>query len=294
VFVLCYGTTVLASLGLGSWGLGGLLLGFAIGQVGLMFCVLALVMRQFPATQLLAFDFLKPQRLYPRLMLTGFFFTLGLWVDKFIFWADPLAGVAVIGALRASPLYDVPVFLSYLSLLPGMAVFLLHLETDVALQCANLHRTITRGGTLAQIHLARDRLVQAVQRGLLAVLKVQSITTLVALAASATLLRSLGLSQSYLPLLQVHLTAVAVELVLLSVMNVLFYLDQRQAVLRISLFFALSNGLFSWTSLQLHPMFLGYGLGLSVLLTSIVALATLWRKLQRLEYETFMLRPVHY
>ena len=79
-----------------------------------------------------------------------------------------------------------------------------------------------------------------------------------------------------------------------SVMNVLFYLDQRQAVLRISLFFALSNGVFSWASLQLHPMFIGYGLGLSVLLTSIVALATLWRKLQKLEYETFMLRPVHY
>jgi uncharacterized membrane protein len=294
VFVLCYGTTVLASLGLGGWGLGGLLLGFAIGQVGLMFCLLALVMRQFPATQLLAFDFLQRQRMYPRLMLTGVFFTMGLWVDKFIFWADPLAGVAVVGALRASPLYDVPVFLSYLSLLPGMAVFLLHLETDVALQSANFHRTITRGGTLAQIRVARDRLVRAVQSGLLAVLKVQTITTLLALATSATLLRTLGLSQTYLPLFQMHLMAVAVELVLLSAMNVLFYLDQRQAVLRISLFFALSNGAFSWASLQLHPMFLGSGLGLSVLLTSIVALATLWRKLQKLEYETFMLRPVHY
>ncbi|MEY3446690.1 MAG: hypothetical protein RIR45_1445, partial [Pseudomonadota bacterium] len=149
VFVLCYGTTVLASLGLGRWGLGGLLLGFAIGQAGLMFCLLVLVMRQFPATQLLAFDFLQPQRMYPRLMLTGAYFTLGLWVDKFIFWADPLAGVAVVGTLRASPLYDVPVFLSYLSLLPGIAVFLLHLETDVALQSANFHSTITRGGTLA-------------------------------------------------------------------------------------------------------------------------------------------------
>jgi uncharacterized membrane protein len=260
----------------------------------LLFGLLALVMRQFPATRLLAFDFLQRQRMYPRLMWTGAFFTLGLWVDKFMFWADPLAGVAVIGALRASPLYDVPIFLSYLSLIPGMAVFLVHLETDVALQCANFHRTIVRGGTLAQVHLARDRLVAAVQRGLLAVLKVQAITTLVALAASATLLRSLGLSQSYLPLLQVHLLAVAVELVLLSVMNVLFYLDQRQAVLRISVFFALSNAALSWVSLQLHPMFFGYGLGLSVLLTSGLAWATLRRKLHQLEYETFMLRPVHY
>lgn len=63
-------------------------------------------------------------------MLTGLFYNLGIWVDKFIFWLHPVTGSTVIGPLRASLVYDLPVFLAYLAIIPGMAVFLVRMETD--------------------------------------------------------------------------------------------------------------------------------------------------------------------
>ncbi len=291
-FVLSYSLTVAAALSLRPLGLAGLLTGFVIGQSSLLFSLLALVAHAFPAPRLLAFDFLARERFHLSLMATGACYSLALWVDKFVFWADPLAGFSVIGPLRISPIYDIPVFLSYISLLPGMAVFLVHLETGVAWNCHSFFQRIADGGTLAQIITARKKLVRAVRDGLLAVLKVQGITAVLAVAAAPDLLQALGLSDSYLPLFKVQIAAAAVELLLLSALSVLFYLDQLQAALRVSVVFALSNALLSWGSLQLSPAFFGYGLLLSVLLCGALAWYALWRALHQLEYATFMLRAV--
>ena len=294
VFLVSYSLTVAASLSLRVLGLQGLLLGFAIGQSCLLFMLLALVVHEFPVERLLGFDFLRGHRMYPSLMATGACFSLGLWIDKWIFWADPSIGIAVIGPLRAAPMYDIPTFLSYLTLIPGMAVFLVHLETGVALQCEQFDHTITGGGTLAQIRTAREELTQAVHSGLQAVFKVQGFTTVMAIAVAPEVLRTLGLPGSFGAIFKIQLAAAAIELVLLSVLNVLFYLDQRGIALRISVVFVASNAFFSWASLQLPAAFFGYGLVLSVLLSSLLAWHALRRVLQQLEYQTFMLRPVLY
>ncbi|RFO94866.1 histidine kinase [Rhodoferax lacus] len=291
-FVLSYGLTVAAAICLRIWGLQGLVLGFAIGQCCLFFSLLALVVYEFPAQRLLAFDFMNRQQCYPSLMLTGACYSVALWVDKGLFWADPQTGQAVIGALRASPSYDIPIFLSSLTLIPGLAVFLVHLETGVALQCEQFFNTITSGGTLAQVRIAREHLVTAIHHGLLAVVKVQGLATVLAMATAQDVLTLLDLPDRYLPLLKVQLLAVAIELVLLCVLNVLFYLDQRRLALRISVAFVLSNALLSWASLQLPTVCYGYGLLLSALLCSGLALHALWQVLRQLEYQTFMLRPV--
>jgi polysaccharide biosynthesis protein PelG len=49
---------------------------------------------------------------------------VGLWIDKVFFWYSESTGHQVIGPLHASVVYDFPIFLAYLSIIPGMAVFL--------------------------------------------------------------------------------------------------------------------------------------------------------------------------
>jgi uncharacterized membrane protein len=291
VFLIGYAITVGVALGLRGFGLTGLMLGFVIGQVCLLFSLLALVVRQYPGDLMVSFAFLKRSQIYPSLILTGLAYNVGAWVDKFIFWADPLTGVDVLGPLRASPIYDLPIFLSYLSLIPGMAMFLIRIETDFAAKCENFYSSITRGGTLGQIMAARQELVESVRGGLVAIVKVQGATTAILLLMGGELLAWFGISPIYRLLLNIDLLAVAVQLVLLAILNVLFYLDQRQAALRLCLLFLISNMLFSWVTLQLGPAFFGYGFALAVLLTGSVGLLILSRKLERLDYETFMLQP---
>jgi uncharacterized membrane protein len=269
-FLVGYGITVGAALGLRDFGLTGLLLGFVVGQVCLFFTLLVLVIRQYPGDLLVSFDFLRRDQIYLSLIFTGLFYNAGVWADKFLFWTDSLTGVHVIGPLRASPIYD------------------------FSEKCENFYLTITRGGTLAQVRAAKKELAQAVWVGMLAMLKVQGATTFILLMLGDELLMEFGIAPRYRSLLTIHLVAVVMLLLLLAVLNVLFYLDQRQAALRLCLLFFASNTLFSWLSLQLGPGYFGYGFAFATLLTGSFGLVILLRKLDQLEYETFMLQPVFF
>ncbi|MFX5521892.1 exopolysaccharide Pel transporter PelG, partial [Acinetobacter baumannii] len=81
-----------------------------------------------PKGRLIAFDFAERKLLYPSLVLVGLLYNVAIWADKFMFWYFPPTSEPIIGGLRASLIYDLPVFLSYLSIIPGMAVFLVRIE----------------------------------------------------------------------------------------------------------------------------------------------------------------------
>lgn len=291
VFALGYGITVAAALALRRYGLEGLLLGFIAGQAILFFTLLVLVVREYPAQQLVSFSFLRREQIFPTLAVTGLLYNLGVWADKFIFWGDALTGAHVIGPLRASPIYDLPIFLAYLSIIPGMAVFFVRMEVDVADQCEKYYRTVTDGGTLGEIIDEKRKLVGAVKGGLLEMIKVQLVATLVLLVFGGDLLLLFGISPLYRSLLSIDLVAVAMQLVVLAILNFLFYLDRRKIALALCLLFFMSNTAFSILSLNAGPLFYGYGFATAVFLTALAGALCLSFTLDRLEYETFMLQP---
>jgi uncharacterized membrane protein len=81
---------------------------------------------------------------------------------------------------------------------------------------------------------------------------------------------------------------VGFQVVLLGIFTILFYLDYRKLVLCLSAFFVSSNLVLSLLSHCLGPRFYGFGFALSAAITSLVSVSALSRKLDRLEYETFM------
>ncbi|MCC5731022.1 exopolysaccharide Pel transporter PelG, partial [Klebsiella pneumoniae] len=131
LFGLAYGLIVASALLLRPWGLEGLLGAFVLGHFVLLAGMGLLVGKAVPpARRVISFDFLQPDKLYPSLVAVGLLYNLGIWADKFMFWFFPPTSQPIIGHLRASLIYDLPVFLSYLSIIPSMAVFLVRIETD--------------------------------------------------------------------------------------------------------------------------------------------------------------------
>lgn len=293
-FASGYAITVGAALSLRTYGLDGLLSGFIAGQAFLLFTLLAMIVRRFPAQRLIAFSFLRSELIFPELALIGLFYNLGVWVDKMIFWSDALTGVPVIGPLRASPIYDLPIFLAYLSIIPGMAMLFIRMEVGVADQCAQFYRSVTGGGSYAVIAHEKEKLVAAIRHCLLEIIKIQAVTTLLLLMFGSELLRLFGMSPLYLPLLSVDLVAVAMQLVLLAILSFFFYLDRRKIALALCVLFFVTNTMFSFVSLHAGPLFYGYGFALAVLVTAIAGALWLSSTLERLEYETFMLQPVKF
>ena len=291
IFFMGYSVTFgLAMLFRVPLGMDGLLLGFVIGHYFLLMGMIWLIYRSYQSDLFIAFDIWKPGAMYGSLMATGFFFNLGAWIDKVMFWYDSGTGQHVIGPLNASVIYDFPIFLSYLSIIPGMAVFLVRIETDFVEYYAKFYDAVRDGATLDYIERMRNHMVYYAQRGLFDIAKIQAIAVLVIFALGEVILKSVGISTLYLPLLYVDVVGVSLQVVLLGILNVLFYLDQRRAVVGLTLLLLVSNVLFTAISLRLGAPWFGYGFALAMLVSVLAGVWVLNRKLERLEYQTFMLQ----
>jgi polysaccharide biosynthesis protein PelG len=164
-FLLGYGLSVGVALGLRGQGLGGLLAGFLVGQGWMLVTMLALVLRRHPPRRRVALDFLRRGQAFHGLAVVGLLYNLGIWADKLLFWCNPATSEAVLGPLRASVLYDLPMFLACLSTIPGMAVYLVRFETDFAEQHAGFYDAVREGGRLEELERLREGMVLAARRG---------------------------------------------------------------------------------------------------------------------------------
>jgi uncharacterized membrane protein len=288
VFLGGYTINVLTGIALERLGLAGYLAGFCIGHVVMLFAMLVLVFREYPCTKLIAFDFLKRKNVFLELSVTGALFNLAVWVDKFIFWANPVTSEVLVGTIRYSVVYDVPVFIAYLSVVPGMAVFLVRIETDFAEAYDKFYTAVREGDSLAQLERLRNQLVEAARAGIYDIFRIQGLTAAVLLLVGARVLALFRIPVFYEYLFKIDVIGVAFQVVLLGIFTILFYLDYRRLVLALCAFFAVANIGLSIASQMLGPRFYGFGFAVSAALTSLLSLGALSYKLDRLEYETFM------
>jgi uncharacterized membrane protein len=171
-----------------------------------------------------------------------------------------------------------------------MAVFLVRIETDFVEYYERFYDAVRGGGSLAFIQEMRDEMVYSIRQGLGEIAKIQTLAVLLLLVAGPSVLHSLGISELYVPLLNVQAVGASLQVVLLALFNVFFYLDMRRQILILSAQFLILNVLLTALSLALGAAFYGYGFALAALLTLVTGLLLLDRKLLRLEFETFMLQ----
>jgi uncharacterized membrane protein len=270
------------------YGTEGLLAGYLVGQSVLFFSLLTLVLRDYPPETMVSFEFLDRRKAFYGLGLTGLLYNVGIWADKFVFWFNPATSESAIHPLRTSLLYDTPIFLAYLSIVPGMAVFFVRAETDFAEAYEAFYDCVRVGGTLHRIQRLKGEMIQAARQGIHEVFDVQGLTILILILAGPRLLHLLKMPLLYLNLFYVHLVGTGAQVLLLAVLNVLFYLDKRRVVLALTGTFAALNLTLSLISQHLGSNFYGFGFALASLLAAVIGLAVASRKFDDLEYETFM------
>lgn len=289
-FLMGYGLTLAASLYLAGWGLEGLILGFVLGQIALLAGLSLLIYRAYGGPVFISFEVFQPRYIYPSLLCIGFLYNLGVWTDKFIFWYAAGTGQHVIGPLNASVIYDIPIFLAYLGIIPGMAVFLVRIETDFVEYHDAFYEAVREGSSLDHIETMRNMMVQTIRIGLYEIMKIQAIAALLLLTLGGPILRLLKISELYLPLLYVDVVAASLQVVFLGVLNIFFYLDRRREVLLLTAAFVLLNSLLTWATLVLGPSYYGYGFASALLIVVMASIYVLDKKLEVLEFQTYMLQ----
>lgn len=268
----------------------GLLAGYLVGQSVLFFSLLTLLLRQFPPDELISFEFLDRRKAFYGLFLAGLLYNIGIWADKFVFWFNPATSQSVLFPLRSSLLYDTPIFLAYLSIVPGMAVFFVRAETDFAEAYDSFYDCVRVGGTLQRMQRLKSEMILAARQGIHEIFDVQGLTILVLILTGPKLLHFLKIPLLYLNLFYVHLVGTGAQVLLLAVLNILFYLDKRREVIVLTGLFAALNLTLSLVSQRLGASFYGFGFAVASLLAAVIGLGVASRKLDDLEFETFMLR----
>ncbi|CAM3777491.1 exopolysaccharide Pel transporter PelG [Rheinheimera salexigens] len=285
-----YSIMVIASWLLPPYGILGLLIIFAVCQALIAFILLFFILRNYSSISLVSFQFLNRRKAFYSLAWCGLLYNLGVWVDKFVFWFHSEVSFNVIDIFRASYIYDLPIFIAYLAIIPGMAVFMLHMETDFAASNEKFYQTVREGGTLEAIFILKDKMVFDCKNSLYQIFKIQGITLGLLLLWSEEILTLLQIDLAYLHLLYVDLVGVSLQVLVMAILNVMFYLDKRYQALTLIIVMASSNLVLSELSVQLGPQFYGYGFALSMLISTLLGLMLINRQFLRLEYETFMLQ----
>jgi uncharacterized membrane protein len=267
-------------------GIDGYLVAFTLGQLTVFGVLTAGTMRHFEPEPSWHFEILGYLGKYPALVLIGLSYNAGIWVDKLVMWFGP-AGTSIIGNLHAAPTYDRAMFISALSMVPGLTVFVLHVETDFYVPYRRFFDGIIRKAPLRELTDARHSMAHALRHGFEVLIEVQVATVLVGLLFERALMDLVGLGVGDSGLYRVGLLANSAQVTLLVSLLGLLYFDQRRQAAIVAVTFVLCNVGLTWLSLLLGPAWHGCGYLGAALLGLSLAQLLLWRHLERLEYRTF-------
>ena len=287
VFAAAYLAVIGGAYGLVGLGVEGLLLALLLGHGVLFFALFALVARWYPSASLLQWSFLGRRRPPWGLAAAGLLYNAGVWADKALFWYVADTAHTVVAPLHANAVYDLPVFLAYLFVVPGLAVNLVALETDFADSYDAFYAALLGGDTLETLESRKADVTLAARNVIYETTKWQALTTIIVLAAAPRLLGAIGVDQAHWAVFRVALVGVSGQMVLLSALNILFYLNQPVEAAWISSLLLVANAGLTLVTIELGPAFYGYGFAGSVFVSALVALVVLSRRLRRWEYRTF-------
>lgn len=295
--VLAYGLGYSASFFCALWfssrfGEEWIMAGMAVGQLLLLYLLMRAVSNEIGGKKLIDFSFLRYFRRFPELAAFGLFYNLGLWVDKFLYWWVAPGNDHLGGIYYVCPIYDIAVYLSFLSIAPGMAVFLIKLETDFAFSMERLSGKILKGGSLRMLEQDNQRLIDAVREGLGLELKLQLPVTVILILLAPTIAGALGINALQSGVFAMTLLGVAALVLLLSLLTVLFYMESLRTALACCLVYLFTNGILTWVNIQQGEAWYGVGLAVAGLITIFVALVAVNRTLGDLVRRLYTRRPV--
>ncbi len=263
---------------------------FFLGNTILFLILMTLIIKSYDSSIFIKIDFFLAPNFYWSLGIAGLTYNLGAWVDKFIFWYHPSTGYEIIGKLHASIVYDMPIFLAYLSILPGMSIFFYRLESDFAEKYDLYYDAVRSGGTLGMIKQYKDEMIAVIRHAIHEIIMIQGVINIVLFLSAPAVFSALNIPQLYLGLLYILTVGAMLQIAFMSVLAILYYLDRKKVAMWLCIAFFGLNTVLTLISIEFGPAMFGYGYTVSLLIVFIASLIVIRNEMDRLDYETFMLQ----
>jgi polysaccharide biosynthesis protein PelG len=284
--------TIFLSLYFGSiYRIEGLLIGINIGLCFLVASLTAHVLAEYPYPYERPINFEFYFRYYRELFWSGLFFFASMWIDKIIMWASPEA-VTHLNSLRTYPVYDGAMFLSYLSIIPVMALFTFSLETNFYDSYIHYIRCIENNSPYSAIEEERQAILSKIAEDARSFLVLQGAISLIVVLFAPQIFMALGVD--YLELSIFRLGTVGAFFAALNFfMVVIFsYFDSQDNMFKLTGMMLISNIIMTLISLYLGFPFYGYGFCFSMILSFFVGSLLFVNFLNNLTYHIFITNTV--
>lgn len=275
-----------ASVGI-TLGAAGLLASFTLGLTVLLMLGATRLMVEFPWTPRTwreARDMMHP---YLVLAPVGLLAAAGPWIDKWVLWLSPGAEIASSG-LPNLPAYDSAMFLAYMTIVPGIALFFVSMETEIFTAWRRFFDQLRRGASLAELETLRDTLSGVVARAGVVLLLLQALTAAAAILGGPLLVEAGLLTPAQQPIFRFGVLGAPFHTLFLASLIILAYLDARREQLIAAAGFFLANGLLAMALRPLGPEWLGYSYFLAALFGAALASLLLANELRRLIFRVFI------
>ncbi|MBN2442901.1 MAG: exopolysaccharide Pel transporter PelG [Spirochaetales bacterium] len=272
-------------------GLEGNLMGYTMGQVLIFLMLTFLLIKEFAPVKKINFKFFTYMGKFPLLLLCGLFYNLGIWIDKFIIWSGP-EGAPLGHLLYFAQVYDVPVFMAYLTMIPAIAYFVLEVETSFLVKYNTYYHAIIHKHNLETIGVLKDDIMFNLKTGMWSLVKVQGFVAILAYLAAPIIGDLAGLSTTQVNIMQVAIFAVFFHILFQTISIIMLYFEFRKEAAFVNLLFLLANAAGAFMSLHLGLWSYGYGYLAATILSFFVALGVFNLKIKNLNYYTFMQQSI--
>ncbi|TVV71381.1 exopolysaccharide Pel transporter PelG [Sphingomonas solaris] len=248
------------------------LLAVVAGAVILTATLIVSIRASFPALPVWPALWWHAFAVHAQVALAGLFATMAIWVDKWIIWQGQ-GSVAASGMLRLNPLYDGASFLGLLSLVVGLTLILVVVETRFDRAFGRLMAGCTSHAVLARLDVLRADLVTVLLEGGRVLIVGQAALALALWVTAPMLLEAIGADPRAIIGFRFVVAGAVFHVLALYATIVLSYYDLNGRALLASAGFLAVSAVTTLIALPQGFARFGWGYMAGAIFASIVALA---------------------
>ena len=268
------------------------LLSYVVGLSTIFIILLYTFFSTFHSGNPYTYDFIRFFGKHAVLSFIGLFYTCGLWVDNIIVWFSDYQ-VRVFDVFVFAPYYDNVVFLSYLTTIVTLVLFLVIIETEFYKTYKDYFGNVNSIQTLKEIEKSKHRMIETLSYHLIYTFMIQLLINITLVLLANPIFRLLNINYLIRDMFKITAIGALFNISAFIIILVLLYFEKRKSALLIAGCFFTSNTLLTLFFNTQPLKYTGYGFAIASAFTFFIALIPLFTYFKNINYETFALQPLY-
>lgn len=239
------------------------------------------------------FTFLTYLDKYPSLFFISFIYTLGLYIHNFIFWKGKYQ-IITDETYVFAPIYDVPAFWAFLSIIPAMVIFAVSFETSFYEKYKKFYDNIINDGIKEDINKSKNEMQIVLFEQLRHVMGIQLVFSGLFLVVGRIFLPLAGLTNLAIRIFNVLVIGDYAFVIMFIILSILLYFDDRKGALLVVCIFTVLNGLLTELTILMGETYYGLGFMAGAFIALIFGFLRLSYFCKNIDYYTFCSPPIIY